>query len=168
MTASEASASEGATPIERISRLARERGLRIAVAESLTSGLLATEVGKGEHASEWFAGGVVAYLPDIKVGVLGVPEGIDPCSSECAAALAVGVRALMHADVAVSTTGIGGPDDADGHHAGTVYLGWATRTSAGSVGRHLAGPPDDVLRSTAEEALELLATLIDEGPSSTG
>lgn len=58
--------------IQRLARAAQDHGLRIAVAESLTSGLLAAEVGKREHAGTWFAGGVVAYLMEIKDTVLGV------------------------------------------------------------------------------------------------
>ncbi|HBU42890.1 MAG TPA: damage-inducible protein CinA, partial [Microbacterium sp.] len=55
----------GQNEIRRLAEIAQHRGIRIAVAESLTSGLLASEVGKGENAGKWFAGGVVAYLYDI-------------------------------------------------------------------------------------------------------
>ena len=55
--------------IQRLSELARERDLTVAVAESLTSGILASEVGKGESAGDWFAGGVVAYRMPVKTHV---------------------------------------------------------------------------------------------------
>lgn len=147
------------TPIERLSEAARARGLTVAVAESLTSGLLASEVGKGESSSDWFSGGVVAYRMPVKTHLLGVPEGTDPTSPECATALASGVRALLETDIAVATTGVGGPDPEDGHPAGTVYLGWATATDTGAEHFQFAGDPEDVLGATVEHALRLLVRL---------
>lgn len=148
------------SPIDQLSRACRRRGLTIAVAESLTSGLLASEVGKGESAGDWFSGGVVAYRMPVKIHLLGVPDSTDPCSAECATALAVGVRALLSADIAVSTTGVGGPDPEDGHPPGTVYLGWATSDGAGADQLQLDGGPEDVLRATVDHALVLLARLV--------
>ncbi|WP_345751927.1 CinA family protein [Microbacterium rhizophilus] len=147
------------SPIHHLRDAARERGLTVAVAESLTSGLLASEVGKGEAAGEWFSGGVVAYRMPVKTHVLGVPDGTDPTSPECATALATGVRALLDADVAVSTTGVGGPDDEDGHPAGTVYLGWATADDAGAEHFRFDGEPEDVLAATVDHAVRLLVRL---------
>ena len=137
-------------------------GVRIAVAESLTSGLLCAEVGKGDDASAWFAGGVVAYLMDVKESVLGVEPGIDPCSAACARQLARGVRLLMDADVAVSTTGVGGPDPEDGHAPGTVYLGWATAAGEGHRLCHFDGDPGAVLDAAVREAVGLLASLAED------
>lgn len=147
------------SPIDRLSRLARERSLTVAVAESLTSGLLAARVGEGDGAGDWFSGGVVAYRPSVKVDVLRVPEGIDPCSAECAEALATGVRDLLDADIAVSTTGVGGPGPEGGHDPGTVYLGWASSDGAGFDHLELSGKPDEILEATVEHALRLLAKL---------
>lgn len=147
----------GQDAIRRLSEIAQHHRLRIAVAESLTSGLVASEVGKGEKAGQWFAGGVVAYLYDVKQHVLGVEPDLDPCSPECAEQLAAGVRQLLDADIAVSTTGVGGPEPADGHPPGTVYLGWATATAAGHVRLHLGDEPDDVLPAAVDAAVALLA-----------
>ena len=153
--------------IQRLSELARERDLTVAVAESLTSGILASEVGKGESAGDWFAGGVVAYRMPVKTHVLGVPEGVDPCSAECATALATGVRALLQAGIAVATTGIGGPDAEDGHAPGTVYLGWATADEAGATPLQLDGEPEEVLSATVDHALQLLVRLAEgDAPAS--
>jgi nicotinamide-nucleotide amidase len=152
-------------PIERLSAAAREHRLTVAVAESLTSGLLASEVGKGESSSEWFSGGVVAYRMPVKTQVLGVPEGTDPTSAECAIALATGVRSLLDSDLAVATTGVGGPDPEDGHDAGTVYLGWATADDAGAEHLQLEGGPEEVLQATVDNAMRLLVRLA-EGAAS--
>jgi nicotinamide-nucleotide amidase len=148
------------TDIDRIADAALRRGIRIAVAESLTSGLLASEVGKGHDAAEWFAGGVVAYRTDVKENVLGVRQGIDPCSGECAEQLAAGVRRLLDADVAVSATGVGGPEPEDGHPPGTVYLGWSTGIGVGHRLLELDGDPTQILDRTVVRALELLAEVL--------
>ena len=115
------------------------RSWTLAVAESLTSGALASAVGGGEGASTWFGGGIVAYLPEVKERVLGFPADRDPTSAECAEQLARAARELFDADVCVSTTGVGGPDAEDGHPAGEVYIGWATRDEVGNRRLELDG-----------------------------
>lgn len=146
-------------PLTQLSASAHKRGLRVAVAESLTSGLLASEVGKGEDAASWFAGGVVAYQMSVKTALLGVRQGVDPCSAECATSLATGVRSLLDADIAVATTGVGGPESEDGHPPGTVFIGWATADHSGFEQLRLSGKPDEILRETVHEGLRLLARL---------
>jgi len=145
--------------IDRLSTLAHEKGLTIAVAESLTSGKLASAVGAGEDASEWFAGGVVAYFTSVKESILGLEPGTDPCSDACAEQLARGVRDLMDADIGVSTTGVGGPDSDGGHPPGTVHIGWATRESVGSIALLLEGDPPAVLDATVDRVFEALTRL---------
>src|SRR5687767_1949562 len=76
------------TTADRIADAALRRHARVGIAESLTCGLLASELGKGHDAAEWFAGGVVAYQTDVKQHVLKVRAGVDPCSAECAEQLA--------------------------------------------------------------------------------
>ncbi|WP_344736676.1 CinA family protein [Microbacterium awajiense] len=145
-----------AAPLTRVSQTALRDGVLIALAESLTSGLLASRVGAAPDASSWFAGGVVAYRTAVKEDLLGLPPGTDPCSAECAEQLARGVRTLLAADVSISTTGVGGPDPQDGHPPGTVYLGWATSTGSGHRLLRIDGPPETVVETTVAEALALL------------
>lgn len=144
--------------VAALSALARERCLRIAVVESLTSGGLAHAVGAGDEASEWFAGGIVAYMTDVKEHVLGVSAGVDPCSAECAEQLAAGGRELFAADVCVSTTGVGGPESEDGHAPGTVYIGWAIEGEHGHRLLQLDGSPEQVMDASIAAATELLVT----------
>jgi len=126
-------------------------------------------VGKGPEAQDWFAGGVVAYQTRVKEAVLGLPPGTDPCSPACAEQLARGVRAVLDADLAVSTTGVGGPDPEDGHPPGTVYLGWATRDAVGHRRLRIDGDPVEVLARTVAEATALLRDLAEgHTPSSVG
>jgi len=142
--------------VHRLSEIARERGLRICVAESLTSGRLAAEVGAGPDASAWFAGGLVAYATDVKERALGLAPGTDPCSASCARQIAEGGLALFRADVCVSTTGVGGPGPEDGHPPGTVYLGWATAQGSGHRALSLPGDPAQVVDEAVRAAVRLL------------
>lgn len=144
--------------IDRLSKTARSEHLRVAVVESLTSGGLAHAVGAGEDASRWFAGGIVAYMTDVKQHLLKTAPGVDPCSAECAEQLAAGGLELFAADVCVATTGVGGPDSEGGHAPGTVYLGWAADHSIGHVRLQLDGSPDAVLAATVTAASKLLRT----------
>lgn len=143
--------------VVHVGELARARGLRVCVAESLTSGFLANTIGAGPGASEWFAGGIVAYFTEVKERVLGMAPGTDPCSAAAAEQLADGARRLFDADICVSTTGVGGPGPQDGHPAGTVYLGWATTDEVGHRRLSLDGAPEEILDASVAAATRLLA-----------
>ncbi len=99
-------------------------GLRLAVAESLTGGMVGARLTNVPGASDWFAGGVVAYGGDVKRALLGVGPG--PVVSEQAAReMALGVVRLLGADVGLSLTGVAGPGTQDDQPAGTVFVGLA-------------------------------------------
>ena len=142
--------------IAQLSDLARAQHLRVGVVESLTSGALASTVGAGRGAGTWFAGGIVAYLPDVKERMLGFPSDSDPVSAECAQQMARAARELLDADICVSTTGVGGPTREDCHPPGTVFVGWATRSSVGHRFLCLDGDPEEVLAATIDAAVGLL------------
>lgn len=150
--------------IEQLARICQRRNLKIAVAESLTSGLLASTIGRGTNAKDWFCGGIVAYRTAVKESLLGVPHGLDPCSAACARQLARGARDVLHADISVATTGVGGPDPEDGHDPGTVYLGWATAHGDEALLLSLDGPPQAVLDRTVRESVTLLIELASRAP----
>lgn len=155
--ATEAEVNSTSAVLERLGEVASERGLRVCVVESLTSGQLASTVGEVEGAGAWFTGGVVAYRTDIKERVLGVTPGTDPVSAVCAEQLAEGARRLFDADLCVSTTGVGGPDAEGGHEPGTVFLGWASNDGIGHRMLALTGGPRAVLDETVAIASRLLA-----------
>jgi nicotinamide-nucleotide amidase len=147
--------------IQNVAEAARGKGIRVAVAESLTCGLLAGTIGKGANAEEWFAGGIIAYQTRTKVSVLGVTPGLDPVSADCAEQMARGARDLLDSDIAVSTTGVGGPGSDGEHPAGTVFLGWATAHGTGHSRLALAGDdPEKILEASVDEAIVLLASLV--------
>lgn len=134
---------------------ARRRGMTVSVAESLTGGALSAALAKAGDASEWFAGGVVAYRNATKYRALGVPEG--PVVSRAAArAMALGVLELTGADAAVAVTGVGGPGEEEGHPAGTVFVGAATAHGVEDFAHHFAGTPDEIVERTIEHALRHL------------
>ena len=110
--------------------LAREAGVTLATAESCTGGLVCGALTAVPGSSAAVMGGVVSYAIDVKRRVLGVSSEVldDPAlgavSSECAEEMAVGAARVLHADVAVSVTGIAGPGGAEpGKPVGTVYIG---------------------------------------------
>jgi nicotinamide-nucleotide amidase len=107
-----------------VGRLLRDRGLTLAIAESLTGGLLASRLVAVPGASEWFRGAVVAYDSSVKRSVLGIPEG-PVVSIEVAAAMAEGARRVLGSDVGLATTGVAGPTEQEGRPVGTLVVGLA-------------------------------------------
>lgn len=140
---------------EAVGRRCQETGRKVAVAESLTSGAVASRLGAAPEAGDWFAGGVVAYSVDVKTKVLGVDPG-PVVTAPCARQMARGVAELTGAGFTVSTTGVGGPDPEEGHPPGTVFLAVATPDSEKVVERHFDGDPAEVVEATTRAAVELL------------
>ncbi|HEX6149325.1 CinA family protein [Nocardioides sp.] len=140
---------------QRIAELAQERGQSVATAESLTSGRVAASLGAAPHAASWFRGGVVSYHDEVKHGVLGVDPGPVVCEP-AARQMAAGVARLLGAEIAVATTGAGGPDPQDGQPPGTVFI--VVRGAGEVVCREmdLDGDPAEVVEASTVAALALL------------
>jgi len=132
----------------------------------VTSGNIATCLGAGPDAVEWFAGGIVAYQTEVKVQVLGLDEDCPIVSAECAECaeqLATGALRLFGVEVAVSATGVGGPEPSEGSPPGMVYLAVVTPEDS-VVQRHsFDGEPDEVRAQTASAALTLLEGMVRDG-----
>ena len=112
-------------------RLLKEKGLTLATAESCTGGRVAERITALPGVSAVYRGGVVSYWTSVKADVLGVPqETLDAhgaVSEETARAMAEGARRVTGADIAVSVTGVAGPEsDERGVPVGIVYIGLAT------------------------------------------
>jgi nicotinamide-nucleotide amidase len=140
---------------EAISRTALRRGITVAVAESLTGGALAQALAAAPDASEWFAGGVVAYTVPTKSRVLGVPEG-PVVNAPTARRMAEGVRELLAADIAAAVTGVGGPGDEEGRPPGTVFLANVTADSTRITEFAFDGDPASVVAQTVDATLREL------------
>lgn len=134
-------------------------GRSLAVAESLTCGRLVSTLGRGSDTKTWLRGGVVAYQSEVKQRVLGVTPG-PVITARCAEELAIGAARVFAADVAIATTGAGGPGPEEGEPAGTVYLGWSVDGAVGSMRCDFDGDPDDILSQTVHAALQQLEALL--------
>ncbi|HWO52346.1 MAG TPA: CinA family protein [Ornithinibacter sp.] len=112
---------------DAVVRRLRELDLSIGTAESLTGGLVCAALTSVPGASTVVRGGVVAYASEVKADVLGVdPDLLAREGAVCepvAAQLADGIRRVLGCAVGVSTTGVAGPDPADGQPVGTVFVG---------------------------------------------
>ena len=141
------------------------RGLTIAVAESLTGGLLTAELISVPGASAVVVGGVVAYRTPLKASLLGVPTAllaargaVDP---DVAVAMAAGARGALavegrSADVGLATTGVAGPDPQDGHAPGTVYVALSAGGEARVTRLALEGDREAIRSATVSESLSML------------
>ena len=118
--------------------LLRERGLTLAVAESVTGGLVMARLTAAPGTSDVLKGGVVSYFSEVKYDLLDVPEG-PVVSREAAKAMADGVRKLLEADVGLGVTGVAGPEEQEGQPVGTVFCGWAIGDDVDAVRVQLPG-----------------------------
>lgn len=163
-----AGAAAVASAADLVARLTRD-GRTLAVAESLTGGMLCARVVDVPGASVVLRGGVVAYATDLKAGLLGVDAGLlaarGPVDPDVALAMAAGVRQRLAADWGLATTGVAGPDPQDGRPPGTVFV--AVSGPAGGRVRELALPGDRrrVREGTVAAALALLAEQLPDRPS---
>ena len=109
----------------------RTKGLTLGTAESCTGGLIAKRLTDIPGASQAFQGGIVSYTNEIKETLLGVPahmlDRYGAVSREVAAAMAEGARKALNCDIALSSTGVAGPDQDDrGNEVGTMFVAIAT------------------------------------------
>ncbi|MCX4856447.1 CinA family protein [Streptomyces canus] len=114
------------SPAAQVVRLLTVKGQTLAVAESLTGGLVAAEITAAPGASQAFRGSVTAYATELKHELLGVDAtllsqrgAVDP---QVAAQMAAGVRKALGADWGIATTGVAGPEPQDGQPVGTVFV----------------------------------------------
>jgi nicotinamide-nucleotide amidase len=139
-----------------VGALLRERGWRLALAESLTGGLIASRIVSHPGASDWFTGGVVSYASEVKYALLGVDPG-PVVSLHAARQMADGARRATGADVGLATTGVAGPAEQEGHPAGTVFVGVALPgRETEAVELHLPGDRERVRQMSVISALSLL------------
>ena len=147
--------------VQLIAELTRRR-LTIAVAESLTGGLVVAELVSVPGASAVVRGGIVAYATELKTSLLGVDAALlaekGPIDPDVARQMAEGVRwRLGHdgvpADIGLATTGVAGPDQQDGHPVGEVWIGVAIGDAVTVHGLTLGGDRAAIRSATVSESL---------------
>jgi nicotinamide-nucleotide amidase len=136
-------------------------GQTVAVAESLTGGLVTAALTEIPGASVVVRGGVLAYATDLKSQVLGVDAALlarmGAVDADVAEQMARGVRSLMGATYGLATTGVAGPDEADGKPVGTVYVAVAGPGSSRVRALSLSGDRGEVRAHSVRAVLALLA-----------
>ena len=137
----------------------QEKNLTIAVAESLTGGLVAASLTEIPGASKVFKGSITAYSDEIKQNVLNVNEEtilkFTSISEQVALEMAINVRTIMKSDIGISTTGVAGPEKSAGFAPGLVFV-------AISIGDHnmcqkleITGDRSKIRNQTVQEILQL-------------
>ncbi|TDW29019.1 competence/damage-inducible protein cinA [Cryobacterium psychrophilum] len=143
--------------------------LSIAVAESLTGGLLVAELVRVPGASVVVNGGIVAYNTELKRTLLGVDSSVlnvhGPVHADVAKLMAIGARTALavngdRASIGVSTTGVAGPGPQGGHEAGTVFIGLCKGTGSWAVPLQLTGTRDEIRAETVTRAIEAVRDLL--------
>ena len=137
------------------------KGRTLVTAESLTGGGIGAAITSVSGASAVYKGGVISYTNEVKAQILGVPpetlEVHGAVSEQTAEEMAVGVRKLLKADVAVSVTGLAGPGgDEYGNPVGTVCIGYCDAWESFAVKYHFEGDREAVRTQTIRAALELV------------
>jgi PncC family amidohydrolase len=146
---------------EKAGFLLRDRGLKLAVAESCTGGLLGARITSVGGSSDWFLGGIISYSNEVKIQELGVPREMltehGAVSEPVARRMATGARRRIGADLAVAITGVAGPTGGTPPKpVGLVFIALADRRNC-VVGRfNFSGGRAAVRKSATDAAIRML------------
>ncbi|KAB7844329.1 CinA family protein [Streptomyces mobaraensis] len=155
---------------ERALAVLVSRGRTVAVAESLTGGLVTAALTAVPGASRAVRGAVTAYATDVKREVLGVDGGLlaarGAVDADVARGMARGVRALLAADWGLATTGVAGPDPQDGKPVGTVFVAAAGPDGTCAVRELALDGGREAIRTESVRAV--LGLLLDELTGNAG
>ncbi|MEV5019203.1 CinA family protein [Streptomyces sp. NPDC053780] len=142
------------SPAADVVRLLTVREETLAVAESLTGGMVASELTSVPGASKAFRGSVTAYATELKREILGVDASLlasrGAVDAQVAAQMAAGARKILGADWGIATTGVAGPDAQDGQPVGTVFV--AVDGPSGAADGSAGGGKVEALRLNGDRA----------------
>ncbi|MFJ9079227.1 CinA family protein [Streptomyces sp. NPDC102278] len=162
-------AEAGADAVEvagEVLRLLAESDQSLAVAESLTGGMVAAVITSVPGASKAFRGSVTAYATELKHRVLGVNAELlaaeGAVNAQVALEMAAGVRRVMGASWGIATTGVAGPDPQDGQPVGTVFIAVVGPRGRKTARLWLNGSRTEIRRESARTVLELLSSELRE------
>lgn len=145
----------------QIVALLKKKNKQIAVAESLTGGMLTDKLISVEGASSVCRGGIISYDTTVKQDLLGVSKDLiqnkGTISEECALVMAENVREKLNASIGISCTGVAGPDEVEGKPVGMVYIAICDDTGEKLVEKfNFQGNRNSIRRRTALKSLEIL------------
>lgn len=155
---------------ERIVQSLRVYSLRVAVAESLTAGLLTAAFADVPGASRVLQGGIVAYQTPLKHRLLGVDaallDRVGAVDAQVAEQMALGVRerlaeGALVSTIGLSTTGVAGPDWQDDQPPGTVFIGLASDSGVRSFEHAFSGGRQEIREAAVQAALEHLRDFLE-------
>ncbi len=153
------------SPADVLGRL-RARHETLATAESLTGGLIGELITAVPGASDCYLGGVISYATRLKATLAGVDPAtlaeLGPVAARTANEMAAGVAARCGADWGLAVTGVAGPTDQNGHPVGQVFVGVFGPLTSRVVELRLDGDRAAIRRLSADRALALLATCLDD------
>jgi len=138
-----------------------QRGLRLALAESCTGGLIGSRITDVPGSSEYFMGGIVAYSYQAKASLLGVSwdtlNAHGAVSRKTVLEMARGVRNALGTDIAVSVSGIAGPGGGTlDKPVGTTWVGLDAKDGEWAREFHFSGDREQIKSSAADAALQIL------------
>lgn len=148
------------SPATEVIAALRERDADVAMAESLTGGLVCASLVAVPGASDVVCGGIVAYTADAKTTVLDVERAlidrVGTVDAETAATMAERARTKFGSTYALATTGVAGPDRSEGHEPGTVFVALASPGYTRVESLQLTGDRDDIRNGAVRAALSML------------
>lgn len=146
--------------VKTIAAILTERGLRLSIAESCTGGAVSDRITSIPGASCFFDLAVVSYSEKAKRSLLGLRPSLlkkyGTVSRQTAIAMAEGVKRIGKTDVALSVTGVAGPDAVEGKTAGMVWIAVAYRGKSSSRRLQLTGNRNTIRSRAAAESLDFL------------
>ena len=147
--------------LESLHDLCVSKGISVAVAESCTSGLIASKLTLKSGSSTFFKGGIIAYQNDIKIKILGVDEQAilqyTEVSTEVVRQMAEGVRKSFSADYSIATSGYAGPSGGTNNNPiGTVFIAISSASGVDVERFIVSGDRQSIVNQASEKSLSLL------------
>ena len=147
--------------LESLHDLCVSKGISVAVAESCTSGLIASKLTLKSGSSAFLKGGIIAYQNDIKIKILGVDEQAilqyTEVSTEVVRQMAEGVRKSFLADYSIATSGYAGPSGGTNNNPiGTVFIAISSASGVDVERFVFSGDRQSIVNQASEKSLSLL------------
>jgi nicotinamide-nucleotide amidase len=147
--------------IKQLHDLCIAENISISVAESCTSGLIASKITSISGSSAYFKGGIIAYQNEIKVNFLGVSQRLidekTEVSSEVVEQMALNVQDKFYSDFSVATSGYAGPlGGTEKNPVGTVFIAIAIQSEVTSSKFYFSGSREGVVNQATDESLRML------------